>query len=113
MQGVCIIGGYMAEEHINIDDSKVDEITRAYIIPAIVARETTNPDESAIHTMMRLIGTSINTSIKYGRTDASYFVHKGLEPYVNTVIAALKRQGYCASLRTTTDCPSGIIDIKW
>lgn len=103
----------MAEENINIADSKVDEIAKAYIIPAIEARVITNDDENAIRTMLKQIGTSINTAVKYGRTEASYFLYKGLERYVNTVIAALTRQGYVASSRTTADCPSGIIDIKW
>lgn len=103
----------MAEEHINIDDSKVDEIAKEYIMPATVARKHADADESAIRMMLQLIGIEINSAVEIGRTDASYFVHRVHEPYINTVIAALNRQGYFAASRTSADGMSEIIDIKW
>lgn len=103
----------MAEEHINIADSKVDDIAKEYIIPATVVRKHVGDDESVIRMMLQRIGTSINYAVEYGRTDVSYFVHIGHEPYINTVIAALNRQGYFAVSRTSADGMSEIIVIKW
>lgn len=104
----------MAEEHIKIDDSKVDEIAKEFIMPATVARKHADADESAIRMMLQLIGIEINSAVEIGRTDASYFVHRVREePYINTVIAALNRQGYFAASRTSADGMSEIIDIKW
>lgn len=103
----------MAEEHIKIDDSKVDEIAKEFIMPATVARKHADADESVIRMMLQLIGTNIKCAVEYGRTDVSYFVHHGHEPYINTVIAALNRQGYFAASRTSADGTAEIIVIKW